>query len=275
MLQEVEGAEQLELPWKFKFERAPKIPDADPAEIVVGTHGDRILAPHRAAVWGLVAAGDAAVPLLLEMIGSHEHPMGVLRAAFALTHAVETPSAELIAALAEGMRWQRSAIDTSDETFPSLEQAQKEWRVFASPEYMDRCRQPAWMALEVLAQALWSIARESVRSGSHAACAAAAVVAVEFSELAPDLPPRARMNAAYTLLSLAKHDWPEEDPACEKMVAQLGALAADDNDRYVCAAAVEGIRRIAAKRDPPGMVEAGRRLVQARFCPVTAASTPW
>ena len=83
------------------------------------------------------------------------------------------------------------------------------------------------------------------------------------------------MNAAYTLLSLASHDWPGGDPVCDVMVAQLGALAAGDDDRYVCAAAVEGMRRVAAKRDPPEMIEAGRRLVQARFCPVTATSTPW
>ena len=47
------------------------------------------------------------------------------------------------------------------------------------------------------------------------------------------------------------------------MVAQLGALATGDDDRYVCAAAVEGLRRVAPRRDPPEMAEAGRRLACA------------
>ena len=95
-------------------------------------------------------------------------------------------------------------IDTRTEGFPSLEQAQKEWQrtVFASPTYtcMARCRQPAWMVLEVLAQALWALGREAVRCGHNASCATAAELAVEFdSAVEADMPPRARMNAAYTL----------------------------------------------------------------------------
>jgi hypothetical protein len=300
---------QLALPWRFKFERVMPVgltavpqsalgtasraarggkPDdgefAEVPEIVVGTHGDRVLSQHRAAVWGLVAAADAAVPRLLPLLMRHDEPLLVLRAAWAFGHAVEAScTVTLVDAVATAMAHQRSALESSprhgtEQDTQAYEIAQRrEWRrtVFASPAFMERSRQPAWMAFEALAQALWGLARTALRCQAVASCVACAQLALLYCKPSLDLPPRVRMNATYTLLSLATGGWGADAELEHAMVSQLSVLALDDDDRYVCAAAIEGVRRIAARGQPQEMVSKMRKLAESRFCRISSTSTPW
>ena len=53
------------------------------------------MAIHRAGIWGLAAAGDAAVPGLLSMLGDDD--VGIVqRAAHALSEAAEHPDASVV-----------------------------------------------------------------------------------------------------------------------------------------------------------------------------------
>ena len=245
---------------------------------IVGDPGDQILAIHRAGVWGLAAAGQAATSRLVAMLESED--VGVLqRAARALAESAEFPDRATVAGFGAAMRRLRATIDLESEGL-SLEDVKSEWRraVFASREYHMRRRRPEWMALDVLAQSLWTVTQRAVAKRAVEVYTDAKAVLSEFIKQDLNLPPQTRMNAAYAFISLSTAPWGIEDRA--QLLAELGPLTNDD-DRYVMAAAVEAVRRLTALASPftsdPAILygAAARHAVEARWCPITNAAAPF
>ena len=245
---------------------------------IVGDPGDQILAMNRAGVWGLAAAGHAATSRLVAMLGSED--VAVLqRAAHALAESAELPDRASVAGLGAAMRRLRASIDLESEGL-SLEDVKSEWRqaVFASREYQMRRRRPEWMALDIVAQALWTVTQRAVAKQAVEVYTDAKAVLSEFIKQDLNLPPQTRMNAAYAFISLSTAPWGIEDRS--QLLAELGALTNDD-DRYVMAAAVEAVRRLTALASPftsdPAVLygTAARHAVEARWCPVTNATAPF
>eukprot|EP01044_Picomonas_judraskeda_P025612 COSAG03_NODE_7485_length_911_cov_0.902709_1_plen_227_part_10 len=210
---------------------------------IVGDPGDQILAMNRAGVWGLAAAGHAATSRLVAMLG-YEDVAVLQRAAHALAESAEFPDCATVAGLGAAMRRLRASIDLESEGL-SLEDVKSEWRqaVFASREYQMRRRRPEWMALDIVAQALWTVTQRAVAKQAVEVYTDAKAVLSEFIKQDLNLPPQTRMNAAYAFISLSTAPWGIEDRS--QLLAELGALTNDD-DRYVMAAAVEAVRRLTA-----------------------------
>jgi hypothetical protein len=102
------------------------------------------------------------------------------------------------------MRRLRATIDLTSEGL-SLEEVTSEWRnaVFASREYHMLRRRPEWMALDIVAQALWIVTQRAVARQAVEVYTEAKEVLLEFVQRDLNLPPQTRMNAAYAFISLS------------------------------------------------------------------------
>lgn len=135
-------------------------------------------------------------------------------------------------------------------------------------------------------QALWYIASRAVRNvnaGTAGAdvCEAATQVLLPLLEEDIDLPSTTRMNAAYTAVSLSQQQHWGSESSKQALAAALTCAAVDD-DRYVIAAAVEGLKwlRLLEIGDDETAVNAAARtltkkLVWERFCPINSVAAPF
>ena len=245
----------------------------------------------RCGIWGCVAAGDAATPMLLGMLQENQLSL-VIRAGTALGESSQYPTVETIEAIGATITRLRGLTDLQAEGV-SLELVKSERRLatFASKETHERYRRIEWQAMDVLAQALWYITSRAVRnyhSAAVGAAAAAAVCEAVASVIIPlmdediNLPSTTRMNAAYTAVSLSQLKvWPAT--AVKEALAAALARASFDDDRYVIAAAAEGLKWMRLREigddDTSAAAVAARKITQKlvweRWCPVNSVRAPF
>jgi len=159
--------------------------------------------------------------------------------------------------------------------------AERKLATFAGKETKERYRRPEWQAMDVLAQALWYIASRAVRNvhaGTAGAdvCEAATQVLLPLLEEDIDLPSTTRMNAAYTAVSLSQQQQWGSESSKQALAAALTRAAVDD-DRYVIAAAVEGLKwlRLLEIGDDETARKLTKKLVWERFCPINSVRAPF
>jgi hypothetical protein len=250
----------------------------------------------RCGIWGCVAAGDAATPMLLRMLEETELSL-VIRAGTALGESCQHPTVEIIQAIGATIDRLRGLINLQDEGL-SLEyvKAERQLATFASKETKERYRRIEWQAMDVLAQALWYITSRVIRNRRNSLNATAsatlpaelqvceAVVSVVIALMDEDinLPSTTRMNAAYTAVSLAQLDlWPSAQSK-EALAAALARASVDD-DRYVVAAAAEGLKWLRLREigndDHGAAAVAARQIIQKlvweRWCPINSVRAPF
>ena len=258
----------------------------------------------RCGIWGCVAAGDAATPLLLSMLEETKLSL-VIRAGTALGESCQHPTAETIKSIGATIDRLRGLINLQEEGL-SLEvvKAERQLATFASKETKERYRRIEWQAMDVLAQALWYITSRAIRNLRNSLDATARATVAESLEVCEavvdvviplmdediNLPSTTRMNAAYTAVSLSQLDrWPSEfvafAPSAQSKEALSAALAraSVDDDRYVVAAAAEGLKWLRLREIDDGDHSAAaaaarqitQKLVWERWCPINSVRAPF
>eukprot|EP00747_Dinoflagellata_sp_TGD_P020056 gnl/TRDRNA2_/TRDRNA2_127570_c0_seq1.p1 gnl/TRDRNA2_/TRDRNA2_127570_c0~~gnl/TRDRNA2_/TRDRNA2_127570_c0_seq1.p1 ORF type:complete len:420 (+),score=66.20 gnl/TRDRNA2_/TRDRNA2_127570_c0_seq1:130-1260(+) len=269
------------------------------------------MASHqRAGLWGLAAAGDAGVASLLSLLsGPSSSELSVeelSRAACALGEACETPTVAVAEALVASICRLRAEVVAAGGSGLDEEQTKKAWLMsaFARKKFRLWRGTPACRALDVAAQAMWNVAQRAVvaqmrsHPDAHEVICRLQDAAVDLMAVDRMLTPRSRSNASYTLLCLAhalhtrNRIEAGEDARCKAMRFTLAEAAAQDNDRYVMAAAAYALRRLdyVPSIDSPLVSSAASilkpvmqakedhadALLNARWCPVTERSrTPF
>ena len=91
-----------------------------------------------------------------------------------------------------------------------------------------------------------------------------------------DLPQTARMNAAYTAVSIAQHK--TLSGASMRKLSDALIAASEDDDRYVIAAAVEGLKWLQLRElddDNGPAARLMKKLVFERWCPINSVRAPF
>ena len=151
--------------------------------------------------------------------------------------------------------------------------------LFADQEYKQCFHGREYHAQDVLAQALWYICSRAVRHGRDDVCAAAVEVIIPLLAEDVDLGQTARMNAAYTAVSLGQQKtWASQ--ASKDALASALATASNDDDRYVVAAAVEGLKwlqlgELGETSASSAAAKLVKKLVWERWCPINSVRAPF
>lgn len=115
--------------------------------------------------------------------------------------------------------------------------AERQLATFASQDYKERFRRPEYHAQDVLAQALWYVTSRAVRHKMAEVCAASVEVIVPLLAEDVDLGQTARMNAAYTAVSLGQQK-EFASPASKAALSDALDRASNDDDRCKCSGLV-------------------------------------
>lgn len=249
----------------------------------------------RCGIWGSVAAGDAATPMLQKMLEESELSL-VIRAGTALGESCQHPRVETIKSIGATINRLRGLVNLQEEGL-SLEfvKAERQLATFASKETKERYRRIEWQAMDVLAQALWYITSRAIRNlrngyptaaaettaAQLAVCEAVVAVVAPLMDEDINLPSTTRMNAAYTAVTLSQLEcWPSVQS--KEVLAAALARASVDDDRYVVAAAAEGLKWLRLREidgDHSAAAAAARQMTQKlvweRWCPINSVRAPF
>ena len=249
----------------------------------------------RCGIWGSVAAGDAATSMLLNMLEESELSL-VIRAGTALGESCQNPTVETIKSIGATVNRLRSLINLQEEGL-SLEfvKAERQLATFASRETKERYRRIEWQAMDVLAQALWYITSRAIRNlrngynavasktteAELAVCEEVVTVVVPLMDEDINLPSTTRMNAAYTAVTLSQLERWRSVHSKEALAAAL-VRASTDDDRYVVAAAAEGLKwlrlgEIDGYQSAAAVAarQMTQKLVWERWCPINSVRAPF
>ena len=229
---------------------------------------------------GLSAAGDAGAGRLLPLLLDSSTPPAVLgAAAAALGEAALNPTVEMVLAYQTAMSRLRREI-LAEEIAPEIQLAPEaatalerhRGTAFCSAPFREQYTQPRWQALAAAAVGLWHLAQRAVAVGDAGVCAAAVDAAVPFVATGTELGPQCRQNATGALLTLssASADLLPSSTR-ERLTLALAGLAEDD-DRYVRAAALHALVRDVAEPAAPrarAIHEVFSSLVEQRWCPIS------
>ncbi len=226
------------------------------------------------------------IPYLLDS----ETPPTVLAAvAVALGEAALNPTDIMVQAYTTAMsRLRREVveheIDYAVKFAPKAEVKLERHRgtAFCSPAFKEQYMQPRWQALAAAAVGLWHLAQRAVAIGNAVVCSAAVEATVPFTETGVELGPQCRQNATGALLTLSSvsHSLPAK--IRERLISALAGLAEDD-DRYVRAAALQALARdrptsslVSHKFPTPlqpratvAIDQVFSTLVEQRWCPIS------
>eukprot|EP01052_Picozoa_sp_SAG31_P033535 SAG31_NODE_3806_length_3866_cov_1.907619_1_plen_451_part_00 len=236
-------------------------------------------AHQRCGIWGLVAAGDSATPFLLRLLASTDVAL-LTRAATALGESARHPTVEMVKTIGSTIgRLREAARETMDGLDLAFVKAQRQLATFANTDYKEHFRSKECHAQDVLVQALWYICSRAVRHQLSAVCEAAVEVVIPLLAEDVDLGQTARMNAAYTSISLGQQGtWASE--ASKNALADALMRASSDDDRYVVAAAVEGLKWIQLSElgdaaSNTATAKLVKKLAWERWCPINSVRAPF
>lgn len=114
---------------------------------------------------------------------------------------------------------------------------------FCSVGWKEQYMKPRWQALAAAAVGLWHLVQRAVSIGNADICAVAVEVVMPFTETAVELGPQCRQNATGALLTLSSVSNDLAMATRERLMSALARLAEDD-DRYVRAAALQALARV-------------------------------
>ena len=220
--------------------------------------------------------------MLPYLLDSKTSPTVLATFATALGEAALNPTAVMVRAYGTAMsRLRREILDQEIDLTIQLATEVKLQRhrgtAFCSAPFKQQYMQPRWQALAAAAVGLWHLAQRAVAVGNAGVCAAAVEAAVPFTETGAELGPQCRQNATGALLTLASMCSELPTATRELLISALAGLAEDD-DRYVRAAALQALtrNRLASSLVAPTPLPARGRaidgvfstLVEQRWCPI-------
>lgn len=200
---------------------------------------------RRAAIYGLQAAGDAAVPGLLRALGTADRPQAVAQAAEALGEACRTPTVAVAEGLADAMAQLRS-----DESFAEC-----------SPRVVQDALAFCTDALKHVGQRVYGLIERSAESASDPTLTKIANVllaALKGDGTDDNVVRECRGKALVSLSVLPQNIWPDGGAALATGLAELS----EDPSQYVLAMGSTGLARM--DRNVGGPVARARQMVLAR-----------
>lgn len=200
---------------------------------------------RRAAIYGLQAAGDTAVPGLLRALRAADRPQAVAQAAEALGEACRTPTLAVVEGLADAMAQLRS-----DENFAEY-----------SPRVVQDALAYCTDALKYVAQRACGEIERSVECDSDSTLtniANAILAALKGDCSDDDVARECRGKALVSLSVLPQSIWLDGGAALATGLAELS----EDSSQYVLAMGSTGLARM--DRSTGGPVAQARQMVLAR-----------